>query len=607
MVLSAINPFIYATRIHRFKVQIKKLLHISLASTDRHERYEIRQSFKVKKNDAIVHSIIANERTDSGVGASNEAYEESEDETVNHPTLTAAESYEIFRNNRALSRISESPESYLSSPTSDWDYVFCPPAVKPPVHDQTPQDTSPPEDIEQMRSLSEDNIAPLQNDKSNNILPSGSVMFPAPVTVNCDSDSEYFKLIVRRIVHYADHDSDNDELKTDSSARKSKKKSKKSKVPSISLQRSDSIISIDPESATSAISRTSQTSRDSIKSNKYKDSELLKPSSPNSSDQRSVRLKNDHRRGGSTCSVTSFMFNNDEVTVEVSEEIRKPKWSNGGITPIPSPRPNHVQYQTGTPYVSHTMSSQRSEINTPNTQKSTLLKDIWQGTLSKLKKSKRPLDKMSSAIGVEGLTDDKERVVHRRSRSAIEDGVIDYPPLNVYNNLLHSKSSQKRNVIARKPRTRHASLSETPEAMELSSYTSTNDNLNSCDKPADLVKNSDSHELSPTSIRQNLPAAQTPRNFHLTRRGNSMPRRSVSNNNSLVLPIRFCLASGLEEGGFITKQTIYQDNNYSTSRPFEKPAKRTRSGSQPNLHEQSAPDKTKVTRQTSASASLSSA
>lgn len=69
---SAINPAIYAARIRRFKIRIKKMLNLTISSSDKYDTYEIRQSFKVSRTKAAEKPTEPAYSFDSGVGGSND-------------------------------------------------------------------------------------------------------------------------------------------------------------------------------------------------------------------------------------------------------------------------------------------------------------------------------------------------------------------------------------------------------------------------------------------------------------------------------------------------------------------------------------------------------
>lgn len=268
---SALNPIIYAARIRRFKIRIKKLLNLTISHSDKYDTYEIRQSFKVKRTPAVaVCKTLVKPVTsldDSGVGISND-----DDEISPEPTDT----FEHYQQNRSLSRISESPENqsqlgstarlqnlYTEHPQLDerrasnklWtnqqmemiqdtqmlalDRNLHNRMVQPPQFLDIPSITNEPRTDrnsyrEEMgtRTSIYDNLpspylcaktpssanTPTTRINNKDLLTPGhrnsaSVICPEPIVIDCDNKSEYFRLVVRRTVRDCS-DSDSSENET---------------------------------------------------------------------------------------------------------------------------------------------------------------------------------------------------------------------------------------------------------------------------------------------------------------------------------------------------------------------------------------------------------
>jgi len=269
---SAINPLIYATRIRRFKNEIKKLLGFTIRHSDKYDTYEIRQSFKVRRGSVVANCLPYEfpANSDSGVGVSNDAYDSvSEEET---PDPKELQLYEYFRKNRALSRISESPESicdFSMSPNGPGgihgpmaiDGRFDPgrrpstqvkgtipftlaeeadkespsstlgramtrsPHLTPPVLDRSALVVSPISHASHSgTSLAPDNISThsmgrvsyhnslnrQQQSDTKRVSLGSNILISEPITVDCDKDSKYFRLVVKRRVRHLSESDDSD-------------------------------------------------------------------------------------------------------------------------------------------------------------------------------------------------------------------------------------------------------------------------------------------------------------------------------------------------------------------------------------------------------------
>lgn len=52
-VSSALNPLIYAARIKRFRLELKKILRLAIKNSDKYETYEIRRTFRIKRSSVL--------------------------------------------------------------------------------------------------------------------------------------------------------------------------------------------------------------------------------------------------------------------------------------------------------------------------------------------------------------------------------------------------------------------------------------------------------------------------------------------------------------------------------------------------------------------------
>lgn len=450
---SAINPMIYPARIRRFRLTIKKLLHLTISHSDKFETYEIRQSFRVKRKSAldlqtyntVIQAGEAVSSSDSGVDGLH--CEDSED-TSHIEKSTSPYTCKI---DRSLSRISESPEhrSRGCSVTSDAEILTSrikhsdlhstetettnhnnnlrranrPQILNLPITTQSDEQQTQTDNLPSTNTLY-DNVSPQScvprcEVSASHTAVDGNYLCTEPIVVDCDSKSDYFRLVVRRTVRDCDSDSDDcnepDLTLTYNSTRRDRKSNSLIRIRGKNkpnyLQNRHSSISLNTCNITDTSSAAQSTTRPAV----------FTPSI-------SPRIIH-HRRAPSNQSTSSLglTVDNDDIELEVSDTNRK--------------KNNFMQLT----YASLQRRKLKHEILTENETQSDARKDksavreFWDGTLKRLKGQKRvtksrsqPLQSKLSRQASRSLTDVSKsappKTVHKRSRSDLDQTLT---PINI--------------------------------------------------------------------------------------------------------------------------------------------------------------------------------
>lgn len=423
---SAINPAIYAARIRRFKIKMKKLLHMTISHADKYVTYEIKQSFRVKRPPIAIINSPTKKRVepvvsfDSGVEASTneEDCEETEEES--------AESYEHFRQ-RALSRISESSEhsNHMGSPAKL--SIYNPDVVVKPGESNIVSDTrlyrtaQPPQflDIpsitnngstynvtttstymEELNSCTtmHDNVpSPFMRPKNPSKIQqramtpgqrnsSASMICAEPLVVECDNKSEYFRLVVRRTVRDC---SDSDDSEQEPALSPSNANTLTKKLKAHKHQSKMKSTPIDTPSP--LFVNVLEHEKNGRKTPDMAPAFLLTPSftpsgSRNGTLERPSRIQHITRRPslGQSLGSVGLLLDNDDIQFEITNANRGSKRMNKFKQINQSSLQRRVKKTDDS--VQPVIEQDTPGVKTPSTN---FVKDIWDGTIRRLRRSGR--------------------------------------------------------------------------------------------------------------------------------------------------------------------------------------------------------------------------
>ena len=461
---SAINPIIYPARIRRFRLTIKKLLHLTISQSDKYETYEIRQSFRVKRKTqdfeyGAVPVIEPVSSSDSGVDGLH-----CDETEQNYHTEKPFGPY-TCKIDRSLSRISESPEhrSRGCSVTSDAEVIIHRQLTDIDSSDTShepdntvgnnmgrrasrPQFLDLPITTQSAYQPSPTNIQPTCGTLYDNVTPSRlmSNLYPRdiadnshtpaavdanylctePIVVDCDSKSDYFRLVVKRTVRDCDSDSDDAENPTHLPSHRfnsTRKDGPDSCNSSIRMRSKSKPKYLHNRHSNISLNKCSATDSPQLNPGKLHHSTTTPVLTPCSS--RSPRIIH-HRRYPSNQSTSSLglTLDNDDIELEISD-----------AGSVGRKRNNFMQLT----YASLQRRKQKHELLQELTEKDpsnrNTAKEFWDGTLRKLKGQKK-LDKLKPAFQSKlsrqasiSLTDvsrpTQPKTVHKRSRSDLDENM----------------------------------------------------------------------------------------------------------------------------------------------------------------------------------------
>lgn len=439
---SAINPIIYPARIRRFKLRIKKLLHLTISHSDKFETYEIRQSFKVKRKPLELPDITKKvvepvSSYDSGVGGSHS--DDNDDETSSE--LDNYILHNQCRLDRSLSRISESPEHrrWSCSVSSDVDH---PPMsqsnvantaqwqLSPTSH--TTRRVAPPHFLDLHHTTRQPDVQPIYPTLYDNVTPGHMRMSPfsrdaadssqnsflctEPIVVDCDKKSEYFRLVVKRTVRDCDSDSDSETILPPQLTNSLNRP--------VKLRNKNKLRDFNKRHSSASISRMSGAPHD----NTFNTPHLFVVPSPSTSTSappdRSPRILH-HQKSPSRLSTGSVgvTLDNDDLQFEITDTHRASKRRNGFL------QLSYASLQRRKHEPLRELDDNNSDVKSP--KEKGLVKGFWDGTLKKLRKSgvgQRRSKHNKSKLGrnLSMSLDDVSRpkvpkTVHKRSRSDLDE------------------------------------------------------------------------------------------------------------------------------------------------------------------------------------------
>lgn len=553
--ISAINPFIYASRIHRFRLRVKRILHLKIGDSDKYERYEIRQKFIVRKDQAMENNSV-NDFTDSGVCNMNDAFM-SDDNTAESTELHCTE----IQQDRPLSCISESPENIspaclvanagsvtdtaLKQPTAGNLYqgrcyrkssltITSTREVKV-VHQRHKSDilstsSNYYSDLAHAsgnsRHFTSTSTFKRSSETSANHADVGGILLPEPIAVDCDSQSEYLTLVVKRIVcSYDDSDTDDD----GSNRNQPQPKSIKTESQEV-------------EGSSTSQSTEARVSEERLSYNPM----YLSPGTPKY-EYTAKKPKRGHSRSHSSCSVASMTVENDQLSIEVCDRRKKP-----AVSPLPSPRPKNSGSQAFRYDACDDPNPHRDRLN--------IFRGLVEGTLSRIRRQGRRVsqeltrnirtEKMLSR-STEDLANSDKKAKHPRSRSEIVADVDYSLSTDLFTGCSSIKPPGQRGKVLSIGHRRLADSSD-PDlrpAINVTPSSLTQDNqIPSRDlRTANEADSSSPSWTSLTGGHQRLEASQSL---------NSSTSQSAYNN--MILPLKFLLPDGAERHVYLTKDSIYQ-------------------------------------------------
>lgn len=480
---------------------MKKLLHMTISNSDKFDTYEIRQSFKVKRTAAtspikkIVEPVPS---TDSGVGGSHDC-------SLEDGYQDSSDIYDHSRN-RALSRISESPESSsqlgslpqlqmalehkradtrrisINDQTinlhadTNHDHI--------PTLDRKPRRTVQPPQFLDIPSITNEStymangsyteerssstaiyenvphpqmrVKPPGQTSNRDIKPArrnSTAAICDPIVIDCDNKSEYFRLVVRRTVRdCSDSDSEQDskEPTTGFGTLSRYFKSNKQKVKAKPSDGSDGVKTEEEGQHNGTTIKTPD------EPPKLFVTQSFTPNGSHSGTlERSPRIiRANHQRSSSALSNGSveLTLDNDDIQFQISNTNRGSKRMSKfmHLNQSSLQRKPKKAHKTAESEEEDMSADSSDEVSTPKGKAppSNLVKDIWDGTIRRLKTGKSKLlrhDKVSSTHSVNqlerhlshSLTDVTEptmpieTVVHQRSRSALAENEVYMTTANI--------------------------------------------------------------------------------------------------------------------------------------------------------------------------------
>ena len=471
---------------------MKKILRLTISNSDKFDTYEIRQSFKVKRvapASPIKKPIEHVPSYDSGVGGSNES-------------SCAEECYDHCRD-RSLSRISESPENGLTGSSelvepkvpdtrrlsinnqtvnlhSDihYDHVNIVDTkihrtVKPPQFLDIPSITNETSYIsrstytEQHSSCTtvyENLPSPYIRASTPGQMQTHEVATPQqnsaicaePIVVDCDNKSEYFRLVVRRTVRDCSDSDDSEQDGRDSTIGlsatnkyfKSSKHKSKSKAKMGSNDLGDIHLGEDNEQVEAAVKTPDGLPKLFVSQN-------FRPSSIHreTPTERSPRLqRSNHQRspsGISNCSV-GLTLDNDDIQFEITNTHRSSKRMSKlvhlGHASLPRRSKKLSKKSVDGSDEADVDSSDEVNSTKEKAAPSNLVKDIWDGTIRRLRSGTSKLLRHERNNSVQSTNSKLRRqlshslsdisqsseptvaVIHKRSRSALAENELYVTP-----------------------------------------------------------------------------------------------------------------------------------------------------------------------------------